>query len=168
MTSCSSRNARRDFDDLLVTTLHRAIALVQVQHVAVLVAENLHLDVLRARNVFSRNTAGLPNARPASVCASSSSFSRSPALCTTRMPRPPPPKAALMMSGKPISFAAAALRRDPHGSSVPSRSAPDFLRERAGGRLVAHHVEQFHRGPTKMMPASAHALANSAFSLRKP
>ena len=31
--------------------LHRAITLVQVNNVAVLVAENLHLDVFRARNV---------------------------------------------------------------------------------------------------------------------
>ena len=44
-------HARRDLDDLLMPPLHRAIALVQMHHVAVPVAENLHLDVFRARNV---------------------------------------------------------------------------------------------------------------------
>ncbi len=51
-TRASERDGRRDFNDLLMPALHRAIALVQMHHVAVLVAENLHLDVLGARNVF--------------------------------------------------------------------------------------------------------------------
>jgi hypothetical protein len=41
------RGARRLFDDLLVTALHRAIALVEVHHVAVAIAEDLDLDVPR-------------------------------------------------------------------------------------------------------------------------
>jgi hypothetical protein len=44
--------ARRDLDDLLVAALHRAVALVQVDDVAVLVAEDLHLDVFGAGDVF--------------------------------------------------------------------------------------------------------------------
>ncbi len=43
---------RCDFDDLLMAALHRAIAFVQVNHVAVLITENLHLDVLGIRNIF--------------------------------------------------------------------------------------------------------------------
>ncbi len=35
-----------DLDHLLVAALHRAVALVQVDHVAMVVAEDLHLDVL--------------------------------------------------------------------------------------------------------------------------
>ena len=38
----------RVFDDLLVPALHRAVALVQVDDVAVVVAQDLHLDVLGA------------------------------------------------------------------------------------------------------------------------
>ena len=38
---------RRDLDDLLVAALHRAVALVQVQHGAGAVGEHLHLDVPR-------------------------------------------------------------------------------------------------------------------------
>ena len=45
-------DGRGDFDDFLVAALHRAIALMQMQHVAVPVAQNLHFDVLGARNVF--------------------------------------------------------------------------------------------------------------------
>ena len=51
-TCGSSADRRRDLHHLLMTPLHRAIALVQMQHVAVLVAEHLHLDVLGARNIF--------------------------------------------------------------------------------------------------------------------
>ena len=39
---------RRAFDDLLVAPLHRAVALVQVDEIAVIVAEDLHLDMARA------------------------------------------------------------------------------------------------------------------------
>jgi hypothetical protein len=35
-----------------MAALHRAIAFVQMGHVAVLIAQNLHFDVLGARNVF--------------------------------------------------------------------------------------------------------------------
>ncbi len=51
--------ARRDLDDFLVATLHRAIALVQMNHVAVLIAEHLHLDVLGARDVFLEEHGGV-------------------------------------------------------------------------------------------------------------
>ncbi len=37
---------RRDLDDLLVPALNRAVALVKMHQVAVLVAQNLDLDVL--------------------------------------------------------------------------------------------------------------------------
>ena len=44
--------ARRNLDHLLVPALHGAVALVEMDDIAVLVAEDLHLDVLRAGNVF--------------------------------------------------------------------------------------------------------------------
>jgi hypothetical protein len=60
---------RRDLDDLLVAALHRAVALVQVHDVAVLVAEDLHLDVAHRGRYFSTNTTGLPNAASDSLRA---------------------------------------------------------------------------------------------------
>ena len=44
-------HTRRDLDDFLMAALHGAIALVQMNDLAVLIAENLHLDVLRAGNI---------------------------------------------------------------------------------------------------------------------
>ncbi len=41
----------RDFDDFLVPPLHRAIPLVEMQQVAVPVAEDLHLDMPRPADV---------------------------------------------------------------------------------------------------------------------
>ena len=93
-------DARRDLDHLLVPALHRAVALPQVHEVAVRVAEDLHFDVLGRGDVALEEDFGpaerrrrLRAAPLRAWCASSS------ALRTTRMPRPPPPKLALMISG---------------------------------------------------------------------
>ena len=145
--TCSvEADARRDLDDLLMPPLHRAVALVQVEHVAVLVAEDLHLDVLGARNVLFEKHRGIAEraARFALRLVEQIRRDRRPC-CTTRIPRPPPPNAALMMSGKPISFAtfsaSVAIGR-PAPRCRASVGTPSFLRQRAGGGLVAHHVEQ--------------------------
>ena len=45
------RDARRDLHHFLLAPLHRAVAFPEMDQMAVRVAENLHLDVLRARNV---------------------------------------------------------------------------------------------------------------------
>ncbi len=50
---------RRDFDDLLVTALYRAVTLVEVNDVAVRIAENLHLDMLRILNVLFDEDLGI-------------------------------------------------------------------------------------------------------------
>ena len=50
--SAARFDRRRDLHHLLMPPLHRAIALVQVQQVAVLVAEDLHFDVPRARQIL--------------------------------------------------------------------------------------------------------------------
>ncbi len=59
-------HAGRNFDHLLMPALHGAIPLVQVNHVPVLVPQDLHFDVFRARDVFlqkhrrvAKRTAGL-------------------------------------------------------------------------------------------------------------
>jgi hypothetical protein len=50
---------RGDLDDLLVAALDGAIALVEVDDVAVFVAEDLHLDVFGARDVFLEEDGGI-------------------------------------------------------------------------------------------------------------
>ena len=57
-------HARRDFNYFLMTPLHRTIAFVQMNNIAVLVAKNLHLDVLRARDVAFEKYGGITE-RPA-------------------------------------------------------------------------------------------------------
>ena len=48
-----------DFDHLLVAALHGAVALVHVDHVAVLVAEDLHFDVFGALDVALEEDGGV-------------------------------------------------------------------------------------------------------------
>jgi hypothetical protein len=44
----------RPFNDFLIAALNRAVALEEMHHVAMLVAENLHLNVAGAAISFSR------------------------------------------------------------------------------------------------------------------
>ena len=53
------RHRWRDLDHHLVTPLHRAIPLVQVEHISVAVSHNLHLDMLRLWNVFFEEHGGI-------------------------------------------------------------------------------------------------------------
>ncbi len=88
-----------DLDDLLMPSLDRAVALEQVDEVAVLVAEDLDFDVPGRLMNFSRKTSGTPNAAPASRRAWSMASSSPSADSTTRIPRPPPPIDALTITG---------------------------------------------------------------------
>ena len=49
----------RHFDDFLIAPLHRAIALVKVDDIALLVSENLHFNVLGAGNVAFQKNSGV-------------------------------------------------------------------------------------------------------------
>ncbi len=91
---------RRLFQHLLVPALQRAVAVAEVDGVALAVGQHLEFR----RGAGSRGTSpGRPcrrRRRPAPRCGSlNTEFSSAASLCTTRMPRPPPPAAALMMTG---------------------------------------------------------------------
>jgi hypothetical protein len=135
-----------------------------------LVAEDLHLDVLRAGNVtFEEHRAVAERAGGLALRLESRPES-SLSFFTTRMPRPPPPKAALMMSGKPMDFAAlSAASRSAMASSVPGSVGTPMRWATARAAVLSPIMSRISgRGPTKVMPARAHARANSGFSLRKP
>ena len=94
------RRRRGFLDDLLVPALDRALALAEVHDGAVLVGEDLDLDVARPLEVALEEDAAVAERRqrlarrpPRSAAANS------PAARTMRMPLPPPPAAALMSSG---------------------------------------------------------------------
>ena len=69
--------------------------------------------------------------------------------CATRIPLPPPPAAALMITGKPICLAnASASSTSSTGPGVPGMiGTPTSTHRPPGGRLVAHHPDLLRRGP---------------------
>ena len=94
------RDGRRLLEDLLVAALHRALALAEVRDGAVLVAEDLDLDVaargdvaLEQQRVVAERVGGEPRASEATAASSASGRA------TTCMPLPPPPADGLTSSG---------------------------------------------------------------------
>jgi hypothetical protein len=71
---------------------------------------------------FSRYTVSSPKNFLASLRARSQALAISPAAATRRIPLPPPPEAALSMTGKPIF-----VRGRPVASSVVSQRAPGTI-----------------------------------------
>ena len=160
------------FDDLLVPPLHRAIALVQVDHVAVLIAENLHFDVLGARDVFFEKDGRIAEGalrfalrlveQRRQVAGFVDDAHAAPAAAERRLDD------------------AAGSRSPSRSSSASSRSVDRLLRpgQRRDAELSArararpscrpYSSSSSGRGPTNTMPARSQARANSAFSERNP
>ena len=94
------RRRRRLLDELLVAPLDRALPLAEVHDVAVLVGHHLDLDVagrgqppLGEHGRVAERGGGLSSSRSDGVGQLVASAA------TSRMPRPPPPAAALTSSG---------------------------------------------------------------------
>ena len=165
------RGARRLLDHLLVAALERALALAERPHAAVLVGEDLELDVPRPLDELLQVDVGVLEARPrprASRCPKARATSASSR--TMRMPRPPPPPDAFRMTGKPMRFASSIAcvgvargRRCPGGAA--GRSASAFARAvtLSPQARIASGV-----GPMNVRPHFSQSAANSAFSERKP
>ena len=94
------QRARRFLDDLLVAALDRAFALAQMDDMAVLVAQHLDLDVARIGDEFLDEDAvvaeGDLGLRARARRKPSSTSAR---LWAMRMPLPPPPAEALIITG---------------------------------------------------------------------
>ena len=116
---------------LLMPALQRAVALAEMDRVALAVAEHLDLDVARLlADIFPdrpRRRRTRPSPRRARSRAPSDSSS---SLCATFMPRPPPPAAAFTSTGKPISRPIASASAsdvmppsEPGTTGMPSRLA---------------------------------------------
>ena len=121
------------------------------------VCENLDLDVAWALDVALGEDApvaetGLRFARCRSQGVVELSAER-----TTRMPRPPPPAAALTISGKPSS-----------PGSPDSTTGSGLPRSRFASSLSPAARIAAGEGPTKTIPAAPTASAKSLFSARKP
>ena len=89
---------------------------------------------------------------------------------TTRMPRPPPPADALMITGYPIPSASArASAAEPSDSRLPgSIGSPARCISARAAVLSPSRAITSGGGPMKTSPLSRHTSAKSAFSDRNP
>ena len=109
-----------------------------------------------------------PNADAASLRALWTAAGRSAGSATSRMPRPPPPNAALTSSGKP-TVSAAAARSPSLVTVIPGSTGTPALAIRALAVTLSPIAAIVSgAGPTKISPASAQARANAAFSDKNP
>ena len=134
------------------------------------VAQDLDFDVPRAADVALQKDRVVAEGRAASRLRLVAAVRRDRRrVRTTRMPRPPPPKAALMMSGKPISAATPCglVERPSTGSSVPGTTGtPAFCARRRAAVLSPSRSSRSALGPTKVMPARVAGAGRSRI-LRK-
>ena len=99
-SSALDRGRRRLLDQLLVASLHRAVALAEVDRVAVAVGEDLDLDVPRLDDRALEDARRRRRTRAAPPTGRCAAHRRTRvAAATRRMPRPPPPAAALIIIG---------------------------------------------------------------------
>ena len=123
------------------------------------------------RTSRSTKTVPSPKALAASRRADATASTRPPGSVTTRMPRPPPPKAAFTSAGKPTSVATRAARSAGRSSSMVmpgSTGTPASAMSALAAVFDPIARIAAGGGPTKVRPAVAHASAKSAFSERKP
>jgi hypothetical protein len=87
------------FQHLLVTALHRAVALEQVDAVAERVGEYLDLDVARTLEVFLRQHLVVAEGTDRFALARGQRLLEVAVFSITRMPLPPPPADAFSSTG---------------------------------------------------------------------
>ena len=117
----------------------------------------------------SMNTLPSPNAANASDDADSKKGIKSSRLRTTRIPLPPPPMAALMITGSPISSTKLLTSSAFSNASLPGTTGTPESIAAFRALVLSLNVFKFSTvGPTKVIPASAHACANCGDSLKNP
>ena len=144
-----------------MAALDGAVALAEMDAVAVLVGEHLELDVLGVLDVALDEdlVAAEGAAAPRSARTAAGAAAR-PRSRTTRIPRPPPPAAALSISGNPASAtkacASSALRAGcsmPGTTGTPARRAISLAFSLLPRSRIACGL-----GPMKAMPLSCARL----------
>ena len=130
----------RLLDELLVAALQRAVAGADDDDVAVGVGEHLRLDVAGLVEVALDEALAAAERGDRLADGASRTARGSPrSVRATFSPRPPPPNAALIATGRPCSSAnATTSSASVTGSAVPGTSgAPTFSGDVPGGDLVA-------------------------------
>ena len=138
--------------------------------VAVLVGHDLQLDVARPLDVALEVHRAVAERGQRLGCAVSNSCADLAGRGTIFMPRPPPPAAALRMTGKPIL---SAIRSGLVGvvelAACPGRSGrPAFSAGLARRDLVPHEPDHLRPRADEREVQPLTTSANSAFSERKP
>ncbi len=112
-----------------------------------------------------------PNAAPASVLVTCTAFKSAASECTTRIPRPPPPAAALIITGKPIRLAMVKIA-SPSSGKGPSEpgtvGTPDFFIAAIAATLSPIMRMVSALGPINTKPEFSTCSAKLAFSAKKP
>ena len=119
---------------------------------------------------FSTYTSSEPKAAFASDFARSYEDARSSIFCTIRIPRPPPPSDALIITGKPlVSTKSCTSCKLSTGPSVPGITgiAAAIACSRAF-TLSPNMSSCSDFGPMKTIPSSSQRRAKSTFSDKKP
>ena len=153
--------------DLLVAALDGALALEQVDHVAVGVAEDLHLDVARVRDVALQEHGAVAErggrlaARGTDRAGELRGVADQPHAAPAAAERRLDQQREADLRGRVML----AVRVDGHaGQHRDARRGHHGL----GRDFVTHRLDRAGDGPTKIRPASAQARANAAFSDRNP
>ena len=97
-------------DDLLVAALDRALALEEMDHGAVGVPEDLHLDVAGPRHVRLHEDGAVTEGGGRFSLGRGNASASPSGPSTTRMPRPPPPAEAFTSTGHPRAATASGDR----------------------------------------------------------
>ena len=136
----------RLFDDLLVPALDRAFTLEQMDHVAVVVAEDLHFDVPGLIDVFFDVNRFVAEIGHRLAAGRFDGFARTLLAVDDRIPFPPPPAAAFRRTGNPTLCAVFMSSAGVPGDTFGYRDA-GLLCKFPGLDLVAHHhAWHAHRG----------------------
>ena len=112
---------------------------------------------------------GLPNAACASVRPVAHASSSLPLSQTIFMPRPPPPAAALRITGRPIRSAASSSWTSSCRPDEPGKIGTPAAAIAARARILSpmRRIASVG-GPIQVSPHLRHTSAKSAFSDRKP
>ena len=151
--------------------LQRAVALAEVDGVALAVAEHLDLDVARLLQILL-DVDGIVVERGLGFGARRrrAPSPRSAALVATFMPRPPPPAVALIRTGKPMSLATfiASVSLVIAPSEPGTTGMPRLLAVSLASILSPMMRMCSDVGPMKVILCSSRISAKRAFSDRKP
>src|SRR5665647_2800274 len=165
------QRCRRFLNDLLVTALHRTIALAQIHRIAVLVGEHLKLDMARVFQKFFHVYHGIVESGLRLGAGHGDGIQQGCLGMHHTHPRPPPPPEALMMTGYPMLRAILIICAGLSGkapSTPGTQGTPAFFMAILALTLSPIKRMVSARGPINTKPHFSTRSEKSAFSERKP